>query len=156
MERTQLFDLMGELKLYGMKAAFDEIMATAVKRQHEPQRIVGDLLNAEISEKQARSIKYQLTIAKLPLAKDLDDFQFDGTPINETLVCDLARGDFIAQQRNAVLVGGTGTGKTHLAIAISEAASAAAPAAGSTMWWISSTGSRPRSAMDARAGSLII
>lgn len=50
MERTQIFDLMGELKLYGMKAAFDEIMATAVKRQHEPQRIVGDLLNAEINE----------------------------------------------------------------------------------------------------------
>jgi len=79
MERTQIFDLMAELKLYGMKAAFDEIMATAVKRQHEPQRIVGDLLTAEISEKQARSIKYQLTIAKLPLAKDIDDFQFDGT-----------------------------------------------------------------------------
>jgi DNA replication protein DnaC/transposase len=120
MERSQLFDLMGELKLFGMKAAFDEIMATAVKRQHEPQRIVGDLLNAEISEKQARSIKYQLTIAKLPLAKDLDDFHFQGTPINETLVRDLASGDFIGQQRNAVLVGGTGTGKTHLAIAIAR------------------------------------
>ena len=101
---------MGELKLYGMKAAFDEIMATAVKRQHEAQRIVGDLLNAEISEKQARSIKYQLTIAKLPLAKDLDDFQFEGTPINETIVRDLASGDFMAQQRNAVLVGGTESG----------------------------------------------
>jgi DNA replication protein DnaC len=120
MERTQLFDLMGELKLYGMKAAFDEVMATAVKRQHEPQRIVGDLLKAEISEKQARSIKYQLTIAKLPLAKDIDDFRFEGTPINETLVRDLAGGGFIAQQRNAVLVGGTGTGKTHLAIAIAR------------------------------------
>ena len=120
MERTQLFDLMGELKLYGMKAAFDEIMATAVKRQHEPQRIVGDLLSAEISEKQARSIRYQLAIAKLPLAKDLTDFQFEGTPINETLVRDLANGDFVAQQRNAVLVGGTGTGKTHLAIAIAR------------------------------------
>jgi DNA replication protein DnaC len=120
MERTQLFDLMGELKLYGMKAAFDEIMATAVKRQHEPQRVVGDLLSAEVSEKQARSIKYQLTIAKLPLAKDLDGFQFEGTPINRTLVNDLAGGGFITQQRNAVLVGGTGTGKTHLAIAIAR------------------------------------
>jgi DNA replication protein DnaC len=120
MERTQLFDLMGELKLYGMKASFDEIMATAVKRQHEPQRIVGDLLTAEVSEKQARSIRYQLTIAKLPLAKDLDDFQFAGTPINETLVRNLAGGTFLAQQRNAVLVGGTGTGKTHLAIAIAR------------------------------------
>jgi DNA replication protein DnaC len=80
----------------------------------------GDLLTAEISEKQARSIRYQLTIAKLPLAKDLDDFQFEGTPVNETLVRDLTGGGFIAQQRNAILVGGTGTGKTHLAIAIAR------------------------------------
>jgi DNA replication protein DnaC len=120
MERPQLFDLMDELKLYGMKAAFDEIMATAVKRQHEPQRIIGDLLTAEIREKQARSITYQLRIAKRPLAKDLDDFDFADTPINETLVRDLAGGGFLAQQRNAVLVGGTGTGKTHLAIAIAR------------------------------------
>ena len=107
MERSKLFELMDELKLHGMKAAFDEIMATAIKRQHEPQRIIADLLKAEINEKQARSIKYQLTIAKLPLAKDLDGFEFSGTPINETLVKDLAGGGFIAQQRNAVLIGGT-------------------------------------------------
>ena len=112
---------MSGLKLFGMKAAYDEIIATAVKRQHEPQRIVGDLLAAEIAEKQARSIKYQMTTARLPLAKDLGDFTFDGTPINATLVHDLAGGGFLAHERNLVLVGGTGTGKTHLAIAIARA-----------------------------------
>jgi DNA replication protein DnaC len=121
MERSEILSTMSELKLYGMKAAYDEIIGTAVKRQHEPQRIVGDLLTAEITEKQARSIRYQITIAKLALAKDIDDFKFDGTPINETLVRDLAGGNFLAHQRNVVLVGGTGTGKTHLAIAIARA-----------------------------------
>ena len=120
-DRARLFDLMAELKLFGMRTAYDEVMGNAIKRQHEPPRIVGDLLNAEIAEKQARSIKYQMTIAKLPLAKDLAEFDFTGTPINEGLVKDLASGEFIANQRNAVLVGGTGTGKTHLAIAIARA-----------------------------------
>lgn len=75
----------------------------------------------EVAEKQARSIKFQIAIAKLPLAKDLAEFAFGGTPINEGLVKDLASGAFIASQRNAVLVGGTGTGKTHLGIAIARA-----------------------------------
>ncbi|TJV89784.1 MAG: transposase, partial [Mesorhizobium sp.] len=71
--------------------------------------------------KQARSIKYQLTVAKLPLAKDIDDFDFTGTPVNESLIRDLAGGAFVADQRNVVLVGGTGTGKSHLAFAIARA-----------------------------------
>ncbi|HET7408923.1 MAG TPA: IS21-like element helper ATPase IstB [Paracoccaceae bacterium] len=121
MERSEILEAMGGLKLFGMRAAYDEIVATAVKRQHEPQRVVGDLLSAELSEKQARSIKYQITVAKLPSAKEIDEFAFDGTPINETLVRDLAAGDFLAHQRNLVLVGGTGTGKTHLAVGIARA-----------------------------------
>lgn len=99
-----------------MRSAYDEVMATGIKRQHEPPRIVGDLLSAEISEKQARSIKYQLTVAKLPL-----EFDFDGTPVNEALIRDLADGTFVADRRNAVLIGGTGAGKSHLAIGIARA-----------------------------------
>jgi len=121
MERTQVLELMGTLKLYGMRSAYDEVMGNGIKRQHEPPRIVGDLLQSEIAEKQARSIRYQLSIAKLPLAKDIDDFDFADTPVNESLVRELATGTFVADQRNVVLVGGTGTGKSHLAIAIARA-----------------------------------
>lgn len=71
MERTEVLDMMGTLKLYGMKAAYDEVVTTAVKRQHEPSKLIGSLLAAEISEKQARSIKYQMTITMLPLAKEI-------------------------------------------------------------------------------------
>ena len=79
------------------------------------------MLTAEISEKQARSIKYQMTIAKLPLAKEVDEFDFEAAEVNETLIRDLAAGDFLDHQRNLVLIGGTGTGKTHLAVSIARA-----------------------------------
>ncbi|ABE63809.1 hypothetical protein Nham_3065 [Nitrobacter hamburgensis X14] len=88
------------------------------------------------------------------IAKDIADFQFDGTPINQTLVNDLAGGGFIAQQRNVVLVGGTSTGKTHLAIAIATgAASAPVPAGAFTTSSTSSTVSKARPATDVRADS---
>jgi len=59
-----------------------------------------------------------MSAAKLPVIKDLDVFAFDGTPINEGLVRSLHAGAFLSGHRNVVLVGGTGTGKTQPAIAI--------------------------------------
>jgi DNA replication protein DnaC len=96
------------------------VLTTAVKRQHEPQQIIGDLLTAEIREKQARSVKYQMTIAKLPPAKELEEFDFEAAKVNETLVCNLATGNFLDHQSNLVLIGGTGTGKTHLAVSVAK------------------------------------
>ena len=109
MERHEVLEMMAALKL-----------ADGLKRQH-PMRIIGELLKAEIADKQARSIKYQMSGAKLPLAKELADFDFTDTPVNEPLVRELAVGGFLASQRNAVLIGGTGTGKSHLAVAIARA-----------------------------------
>lgn len=118
MERHDLLALMATLQLAGMRAAFDEIVADGLRRQQSFHQMLGALLAAEVAEKRARSIRYQLGAARLPLAKSLDDFRFAGTPINEPLVRDLHGGGFLATQRNAVLIGGTGTGKSHLAVAI--------------------------------------
>lgn len=120
MQRHEVMDLLGQLKLAGMRAHFDEVVTAGRKRQRAFEVILGELLRAEIAEKQARSIRYQLGIAKLPLAKDLTEFAFADSPVNQALVEELATGAFLAQQRNVVLIGGTGTGKTHLAIGIAR------------------------------------
>jgi len=118
MERHDVLELMSQLKLAGMRAAYDEIIATGVKRKHAIGRIVGDLLAAEVADKKVRSIRYRLAAAKLPMARDLCDFDFQASPVNEALVREIHNGGFVKNLRNVVLVGGTGTGKTHLAVAI--------------------------------------
>ncbi len=158
MERTQLFDLMGELKLYGMEGrALTRSWPRPSNVSTSLSASSGICWNAEINEKQARA-RWEipaLTIAKLPLAKDLDDFQFEGTPINQTLVNDLGGGDFTTQQRNAVLVGGSGTGKTCIwAIAIARSCiRSGVRGRFYNVRSISSTGSRPRPVTAGKAGS---
>lgn len=120
MERSEILDMMGQLQLAGMRAAYDEIVSVGVKRQHGVEKVIGALLKAEIAAKQARSINYQMGIAKLPLAKELADLDFTGTPINGELVEQLSTGAFLDEQRNVVLIGGTGTGKSHIAIGIAR------------------------------------
>ena len=118
MDRPDLMAMMAELSLSGMRAAYDEVMRDGVKRQRPVQQILGDLLAAEVAEKKARSIRYQLGAAKLPLARTLAEFDFTASPVNEALVRDLHDGGFLKTQRNAVCIGGTGTGKSHIGIAV--------------------------------------
>lgn len=119
-ERSEILDMMGQLQLASMRAAYDEIVSAVVKRQHGVEKVIGALLKTQISAKQARSISYQMGIAKLPLAKDLADLDFTGTPINGELVERLSSGAFLDGQRNVVLIGGSGTGKSHIAIGIAR------------------------------------
>jgi DNA replication protein DnaC len=88
-------------------AAFDETVTTGLQRNRTAMEIPADLLRAETAHRQAASIRYRLSAAKLPVMKDLAAFAFEGSPINEGLVRSLHDGAFLANHRNIVLVGGT-------------------------------------------------
>ena len=121
MERHQIIEAMTGLKLYGMRASFDEIAGKGLVRREELYPLLASLIRAEVTHRQSRSISYRISGAKFPVLKDLDDFVFADTPVDEGLVRELAGGDFVEAKRNLILIGGTGTGKTHLAIAIAAA-----------------------------------
>jgi len=121
MERHQLIEAMTGLKLYGMRASFDEIAGKGLARREELYPLLASLIRAELTHRQARSINYRIASAKFPVLKDLDSFVFADTPVDEGQVRELATGAFIDAKRNVILIGGTGTGKTHLAIAIAAA-----------------------------------
>jgi DNA replication protein DnaC len=118
--RDRLMEAMETLGLYGMKATFDEIMAAGIKSRATPEKILCDLLETEMAERKARSIRYRMGLAKFPVDKDLDHFEFTASPVNEMQVRHLYDGNFLADHTNVIMVGGTGTGKTHLAIAIAK------------------------------------
>lgn len=118
MTHSEVKEQLRELKLYGMLNSFEETISQSVKKQQSMVGLLGQLCHAEASERKVRSIRYQLGIARFPVAKDLDNFQFGESPTNEALIRDLYTGTFLGQARNLIFIGGTGTGKTHLSIAI--------------------------------------
>jgi DNA replication protein DnaC len=118
MLREDILTRMAELKLKGMLAAYDEIVALGLKRRATPEKILHELLLAEAANREACSIRYRLGQAKFPVPKDLDSFDWNALPREEPRIKSLAQGAFLAQHTNVIFVGGTGTGKTHLAIAL--------------------------------------
>lgn len=118
MERHEVIAQLRTLKLHGMVGVYDEAVTQGIRRNYSIQEILMTLCLAETAERKARSIKYQLGIAKFPVHKNLDTFSFSETQVNEELIKDLYAGSFLEEPRNIIFVGGTGTGKTHLATAI--------------------------------------
>jgi len=120
MPSTDMIDKLKALKLFGMASAYEETLNAAIHEQKTMAQFLSQLCHIESEERQSRSISYQMSVAKFPVNKGIDTFMFNDTPINEQQVRVLYQGEFINQCRNIVLVGGTGSGKSHLAIAVAS------------------------------------
>ena len=110
------------LKLYGMASSYAELRQQNTPNQmasFEPaDRILSQLLQAETTERNIRSIRYQTQAARFPVQRHLQGFDFSQSKVDQQLIQQLATMEFTVAAQNLVLVGGTGTGKTHLAIGI--------------------------------------
>lgn len=120
MLRDKIMAAMTRLSLHGMKSVYDEVLAADLKQRATPEKLLLDLLEVELGERTARSIRYRLGVAKFPVDKDLDRFDFNASPVNEPQIRSLHQGRFLQTGNNIILIGGTGTGKSHLAIAIAR------------------------------------
>jgi DNA replication protein DnaC len=110
--------LLRSLKMPGMAQAVSDLTQQGSPAFEAAIPILTQLLKAETAEREVRSVAYQLKVARFPAYRDLAGFDFVNSEINEALVRQLYRCDFIDQADNVVLVGGPGTGKTHIATAL--------------------------------------
>lgn len=110
------------LHLYGMATAWSELLAEGPRRPVQPEAWLDRLIDAELADRQVRSLRYQLKAARFPVHRDLTGFNWAETPLPRTQIEQLASAGFMETEHNLILVGGTGTGKTHLATALGVAA----------------------------------
>jgi DNA replication protein DnaC len=111
-----------ELRLYGMAGAWNEL-TTQEGRETDAgvqtsRWLIEHLLQAEHTQRALASVRHQMKAAKFPLHRDLAGFDFEASRVDQKLVRQLSTLEFTDAAQNAVLIGGPGTGKTHLATAI--------------------------------------
>jgi DNA replication protein DnaC len=107
-----------ELRLHGMVSAWTDLIDQGTTSTSSSKWLIEHLLQAEHTERAMRSVRHQMTVAKFPVHRDLAGFDFASSKVDQNLIGQLATLSFTDTAQNAVLIGGPGTGKTHLAIAI--------------------------------------
>ena len=110
------------LQLYGMATAWSELQTEKPKQTHRPESWMECLITAEQTDRQLKSLRYQLKAARFPIHRDLLGIDWAETPLSQAVVEQLASAAFMQTAHNLILVGGTGTGKSHLATPIGVAA----------------------------------
>src|SRR6516225_2229952 len=110
--------MLRSLKMYGLAQAASDLIEQGAPAFTAAVPILSQLLKAEVAEREVRSIAYQIKAARFPAYKDLTGFDFASSEVNEAMVRQLHRGEFIGNSDNVVLIGGPGTGKTHIATAL--------------------------------------
>lgn len=114
-------DIMAELKalrLHGMAATWADLGEQNNGELEASRWLVEQMLRAEATDRATRSVSHQMSVAKFPMHRDLAGFDFEVSPVDRKLVLQLADTSFMSQAQNVVLVGGPGSGKSHLATAI--------------------------------------
>lgn len=107
------------LRLYGMVGAWEDLIAQDAQTAVGTGRwLIEHLLQSEHTDRAMRSIRYQLQTAKFPVHRDLAGFVFDQAKVDRSLIMELADLSFTDAAHNVVFIGGTGTGKSHLATAL--------------------------------------
>jgi DNA replication protein DnaC len=106
------------LKLHGMAECYAEIQAQNPELMTSAAVILRQLLEAEVTDRSIRTIRYQMGSARFPIHRDFSGFDFGQSIVDQSLINKLATMKFTDAAQNLVLVGGTGTGKTHLSTAI--------------------------------------
>ena len=107
-----------EMKLNSMASCYPALVAKSGHSKFEPDTFIKQLIGAETAERTVRAMAYQMGAARLLMHRDLADCDFTASQVDEALIRELHQGKFIAAAQNLVLIGGPGTGKTHLATII--------------------------------------